>query len=257
MDSVFLSDMHMATMTHRQPSYSLLDAHRSSLQTYLPQACRLYDLTPCRCKSLMLNDRLIARLDQAFYASLEQLQDIVNYTNTLGKSLATLPIELRKLYLSKAFAVEHCILSRIQPSNSEISNEVQQFYIIATLLFIYTSIQKWKSHSPLVRIVVGQLRSSLLSINQDTLLGLDSKLFLWSLFIGAYASSGQITRPWFVMMIGRVTTPLLVKDWVDLQASLMACYYIDNLFEAAFEEIWLEAQSMLLISGETAIQDSS
>lgn len=251
MDSVFLSDMHMATMAHRQPSYPLLDAHRSSLQTSLPRACRFYELTPYRCESLMLNDRLIARLDQAFYASLKQLQDIVNYTNTFGKSLATLPVELRKLYLSKTFAIEHCILSRIQPSSGETSNEVQKFYIIATLLFIYTSIQKWKSHSPLVRIVVRQLQSSLLSINQDTLLELDSNSFLWSLFIGAYASSGQITRPWFVMMIRRAT--LLVKDWVDFQASLKAYYYIDNPFEVAFEEIWREAESMSLISGETNI----
>ena len=257
MDSVFLSDMHMATMTHRRPSYPLLDTHRPSLQTYLPQACHVYELTPYRCERLILNDRLIARLDQAFNGCLEQLQDIVNYTNTFSTSLATLPVELRKLYLSKTFAVEHCILSRIQPSKSESSNEVQNFYIIATILFIYTSIQKWKSHSPLVRIVVRQVQNSLSSTNHDTLLGLDPNFFLWSLFIGAYASSGQITRPWFIMMITRATTLLPVKDWIDVQAGLMACYYIDNLFEGAFEEIWLEAESILLVSGETSIQDSS
>ena len=256
MDSVFLSDMHMAAMTHRQPSYPLLDAHRSSLQTYLPQACHLYGLTPYRCERFMLNDRLIGRLDRGFYACLEQLQDIVNYTNTFSTSLATLPVELRKFYLSKTFAVEHCILSRIQPSKGKIINEVQNFYIIATVLFIYTSIQKWKSHSPLVRIVVKQLQNSLSSVNQDTLLGLHSDFFLWSLFIGAYASSGQITRPWFIMMIKRATALLFVREWVDVQAGLMACYYIDNLFDVAFEEIWLEAESVLLVSGETSIQDS-
>jgi len=242
MDSVFLSDMHMATMAHRRPSYPLLDAHRSSLETSLPQICSSYGLTPYRCESLIINNRLLTRLNEALSTSLEQLQDIVNYINSFGKSLATVPGELRNLYLSKTFAVEHGILSQIQPHQEGLTHETRRFYIIATLLFIYTSIQKWKSHSPLVRIVVRQLQGSLTSTNEEALLGLDSNLLLWSLFIGAYASPGQITRRWFVMEISKVTAHLLLTDWADIHACLMACYYVDSLFDASFEEIWFEAE---------------
>jgi hypothetical protein len=256
MDSVFLSDMHIATMTHRQPSYPLLEVHQPSLQASLPQACSSWGLTPYRYESLIFKKDLLARLGRGFSASLEQLQDIVNYTNTFGNSLGILPIELRKLYLSKTLAVEHGILSQIHSRNEDVNYEIQDFCIIAALLFIYTSIQKWNSYSPLVRSVVG-LQSALPSTNQDTLLAIDSNVLLWSLFIGAYASSGQITRQWFVMMIGRVASSLFLKDWINVQACLMACYYIDSLYEEAFKDIWLEAESMVHISGQTSRQDGS
>ena len=243
MDSIFLSDMHMATMSHRRPSYPLLETHQYSLQIALTQACNSFGLSPCRSESLAFDEALLSTLNQDFCACLEHLQDIVNYTNTFGKSLANLPVELRRLYLSKTFAVEHEILSQVQPRGDDISHKVADFCAITTLLFLYTCVQKWSSYSPLVRIVVRQLQSSLFNLNQEILMALDSNFLLWSLFVGAHASFGQVTRPWFVTMIRQTILQLFVEDWVDVHAFLVAYYYIDGVFDEAFAAIWLEVQS--------------
>ena len=250
MDSIFLSDMHMATMSHRRPSYPLLDTHRYSLHVDLPEACNSFGLSPCRAESLALNTGLRSALNKELCVSLEHLQDIVNYTNTFGKSLTSLPVELRRLYLSKTFAVEHKILSQILPHGADIGHKITDFCIIATLLFIYTCIQKWSSYSPLVRIVVRQLQSSLFSLNQEVLLTKDSNFLLWSLFIGAHASFGQVTRPWFVMMIRRMMSQLLVEERVDAHTFRVTCYYIDGAFEEAFAEILLEVNASIDFSGQ-------
>jgi hypothetical protein len=195
MDSIFLSDMHMATMSHRRPSYRLLATHQYSLDTALPNACISFGLSDYRSESLSFGEGLMSTLNRDICVSLEHLQDIVNYTNSFSKSLAILPVELRRLYLSKTFAVEHEILSQIQPRGADISHKVVDFCTITTLLFIYTCIQKWSSYSPLVRIVVRQLQASLLSLGQGIMLALDSNFLLWSLFVGAHTSFGQTTRP--------------------------------------------------------------
>ena len=250
MDSIFLSDMHMATMSHRRPSYPLLDTHRYSLHADLPEACNSFGLSPYRTESLALGAGLRSALKQELCVSLEQLQDIVNYTNTFGKSLASLPVELRRLYLSKTFAVEHEILSQILPHGADIGHKITDFCIIATLLFIYTCVQKWSSYSPLVRIVVRQLQSSLSRLNQEVLLTIDSNFLLWSLFIGAHASFGQVTRRWFVMKIRNIISQLLVEEWVDVHAFLVAYHYIDSVFEEAFAEIWLEVKALIDFTGQ-------
>src|SRR5271163_2163992 len=90
MDSIFLPDMHMATMSHRRPSYHLLANHQYALRTTLPEACNSFGLSPYRSQSLVLSEGLMTTLNQDFCASLEHLQDIVNYANTFGKSLASL-----------------------------------------------------------------------------------------------------------------------------------------------------------------------
>lgn len=241
MDGTFLSDMHMATLSHRPPSYALLDAHQSSLQTSLPRACSMCGIISYRCETLSLSEKLSARIDPKFFTGLVQLQDVVNYTNTFDKSFETLPVELRRLYLSKTFAVEHAILSQISPHSIAIVSPIADFCTIAVLLFIYTSIQRWSPYSPLVRIIVGQLQRSLTDANQEALLVLDPNLLLWSLFIGAYASHGQNTRPWFVALIRKISKSLLACSWTHVQACIMRCYYIDGLFGEAFEQIWLEA----------------
>jgi hypothetical protein len=141
MDSVFLSDMHMATMSHRRPSYQLLETHQHAQKTALPQACESFGLSHYRSESLILGEGLMSTLNQEFRAGLEHLQDIVNFTNTFNKSLAALPVELRRLYLSKCFAVEHEILSQILPRGADIGHRVADLCIIATLLFIYTCVQ--------------------------------------------------------------------------------------------------------------------
>ncbi len=104
MDSVFLTDMHMATISHRKPSYPLLDAHRPSLETLLPEACRSFGLPPPHCQILGISDKLLEILDQGFATALAQLQDLVNYTDAFEKTLQQVPVDLRKLYVSKTFA---------------------------------------------------------------------------------------------------------------------------------------------------------
>ena len=62
MASVFFSDMHLATMSHRRPSYPLLQAYHSSLETWLPQICGTNGLSQYRTERLILNECLEAHL---------------------------------------------------------------------------------------------------------------------------------------------------------------------------------------------------
>ena len=118
---------------------------------------------------------------------------------------------------------------------------LEDFCIIATMLFIYTSIQKWSPYSQLVRIVVSQLSDALSNSMVDSLLAYDPNFLLWSLFLGAYASAGQRTRARFVTMVSVVTWQIGITDWYNAKASLMACFWIDSLFDEDLELIWLEA----------------
>ena len=241
MDSVFLTDLHMATMNHRPPSYPLLDVHKPSLQTLLPEACHAFGLAPHPNTTLRLSDKFSERLDRNLAATLVQLQDLIDYTNAFDNTSGKLPVDLRKLYVSKTFAVEHSILSRIQPHEADVEQEIQEVCINAVLLFLKTCIQKWSSYSPLVRIIVRRLQSTLSFSQQDTLFELDSNFLLWCLFIGTYASSGQTTEPWFLAMIRMTASRLRLRSWTDIYRSLINCYYIDSLFEEPFSKIWIEA----------------
>ena len=241
MASIFFSDMHLATMSHRQPSYPLLQAYYSSLETWLPQICATHGLSQYRTERLVLNECLKAYLSDEIVTAIQHLQDIVNYTNSFSKSLTALPVDVRKLYLNKNFAVEHAILSRIEPNPRPKQNTTEDFCIIATMLFIYTSIQKWSPYSPLVRIVVRQLSDALSNSLVDSLLARDPNFLLWSLFLGAYASAGQRTRSRFVTMINIVTWQIGITDWYNAKASLMACFWVDVLFDEDLGLIWLEA----------------
>ena len=130
----------------------------------------------------------------------------------------------------------------INPRGGDVDHEIQDFCTIATLLFLKTCIQKWSPYSPLARIVVRQLQGSLYRLKLHPLLELDASFLLWSLFVGAYASSGQVTRSWFLAMIRTVTSRLCLESWTDVHDSVRHCYHITHLFEKTFSEIWLEAK---------------
>lgn len=81
MDSIFLSDMHMATMSHRRPSYHLLANHQYALRTTLPEGCNSFGLSPYRSQSLALSEGLRALMELSLLFCMDgECPEIVGYS---------------------------------------------------------------------------------------------------------------------------------------------------------------------------------
>jgi hypothetical protein len=65
-------------------------------------------------------------------------------------------------------------------------------------------------------------------------------LSFWVLFIGAMASQGYATHPWFIARLTEVARRMGVEEWKRAREVLGGFFYTDQVGETGAEDVWNE-----------------
>lgn len=129
-------------------------------------------------------------------------------------------------------------------------SQVQDCCRLACLLFINTGL--WRGFPPrsaIIRRLIVATKAALqrLGTGMDSLwwTRAHSHILLWALFLGAYASAGQIERPWFISHLASCTIALGLTRWIDARALLVKSFYLDDPYQEGFKVVWGEAERVV------------
>jgi hypothetical protein len=137
--------------------------------------------------------------------------------------------------------IDHRLLS--YPFNYIPSHKpIQEVCRLAFILYSNAHYNVIQPSSEIARCLVADLQTALKATDLLSLWGTASATMIWTLFLGAHMSSGQLERPWFVAVLSKAARKSGRNKWEDVQESLLSHYYSPRVFEKPFRAIWAEVE---------------
>ena len=134
-----------------------------------------------------------------------------------------------------------CRLLMFPFEHYEPATAIQTISRIALLIYIIQNRFGIYRRAPVSNVLAVQLYEALIFSDIDDLWNEYPDIMLWSLFFGAYASTGQSDYyPWFVSELAKGASLQGLSNWDNSEKILSWFFYIKRLHQAPFQKIWQE-----------------
>lgn len=189
----------------------------------------------------VLNPDVDAILDWRISQAFRDMADCVQYREYYHEKQIQ-PVEAELDYVNaKSYQFRYAAQSVPFKPRSAPPSDKEESCRLALLIFWFNNTRLMKSDSALNRRLTAQLKAALQASDLKTLWHPHGELLMWVLLLGAHISAGQRERPWFVLILARVSRVLDLRDWNAVRGILTRFFYLDRIYGTEMEASWDEA----------------
>ena len=121
-------------------------------------------------------------------------------------------------------------------------SDVQSICRIVVPIFAIQNQLDIYRQSAVIESLMNQFLEILKSLDLQDCWGRYTDLMVWAFMFGAYTSTQQAQREWFLFGMTKGGHERVAWQWEEVRKSLLGCFYVDRLFEADFRMICEEVR---------------